>query len=77
MFGESFLRRLFGTSRERDYKRYKPIVEAVASHDDWEFLSDFYRQQRQYLESRQLFGDAREDKFHDKANVAGAAKPSR
>ncbi|MDI3336417.1 RDD family protein [Defluviimonas aestuarii] len=61
----------------RTIRRKIGFDEAVASHDDWEFLSDFYRQQRQYLESRQLFGDAREDKFHDKANVAGAAKPSR
>ncbi len=33
MFGETFLRRLFGTSRERDYKRYKPIVQAVCGHE--------------------------------------------
>ena len=33
MFGQTLLRRLFGTSRERDYKRYKPIVDAVASHE--------------------------------------------
>jgi uncharacterized RDD family membrane protein YckC len=41
-------------------------AEKVAQRDSWNFLSDFYRQQRQYLESRQLFGDAREDKFHEK-----------
>ncbi len=31
-------------------------------HSD--FLFAFYRAQREYLESRKLFGDAREDKFH-------------
>ncbi len=41
-------------------------AEKVAQGDNWDFLSDFYRQQRQYLESRQLFGDAREDKYHEK-----------
>jgi len=25
---------------------------------------EFYRQQREFLESRNLFGDTREDKFH-------------
>lgn len=32
--------------------------------DHWDFLGDFYRQQREYLESRHLFGDTRDDKFH-------------
>lgn len=61
----------------RTIRRKIGFDETVANHDDWEFLSDFYRQQRQYLESRQLFGDAREDKFHEKAKAAGGAKPSR
>ena len=33
----------------------------------WTFLMAFYRQQREYLESRSLFGDRREDKHHGKA----------
>lgn len=41
-------------------------VETVLPRDYWFFLSEFYRQQREYLEGRQLFGDARESKFHDK-----------
>jgi len=41
-------------------------VEQVLPTDYWDFLSEFYRQQREYLESRQLFGDARESKFHNK-----------
>ena len=45
--------------------------EKVPQNQEWEFLVDFYRQQREYLESRQLFGDAREDKFHaDKTGEA-------
>lgn len=41
-------------------------VETLKPKDHWAFLTDFYRQQRQFLEGRQLFGDARENKFHDK-----------
>ena len=47
-------------------------AEKVGTGDNWDFLSDFYRQQRQYLESRQLFGDAREDKFHEKTKESPA-----
>ncbi|MGO4855299.1 RDD family protein [Phaeovulum sp. W22_SRMD_FR3] len=39
--------------------------------DHWDFLSDFYRQQRGFLESRHLMGDTRENKFHETTkNVA-------
>ncbi len=45
--------------------------EKVPQNQEWEFLVDFYRYQREYLESRQLFGDARENKFHaDKTDDA-------
>ncbi len=37
---------------------------AVAPGEVRDFLEAFYRAQRQYLEARRLFGDAREDKFH-------------
>jgi len=38
--------------------------ERVGRRDEWDFLQEFYRQQREYLESRHLFGDSRADKFH-------------
>lgn len=38
--------------------------EAVPSAREWDFLMDFYRSQREFLESRHLFGDSRENKFH-------------
>lgn len=38
--------------------------EEVPVPREWDFLMEFYRQQREYLESRNLFGDARENKFH-------------
>lgn len=34
--------------------------------EQWDFLLEFYRQQRAYLESRNLFGDLRTDKNHKK-----------
>ena len=40
------------------------FTEPVAAQDREAFLQAFYRSQRHYLETRQLFGDAREDKFH-------------
>lgn len=40
--------------------------EAVPASREWDFLMEFYRQQREFLENRQLFGDSRENKFHDK-----------
>lgn len=40
-------------------------TDRMLPEDYWHFLTDFYRQQREFLESRQLFGDARENKFHD------------
>ncbi|CAM3059944.1 Uncharacterized membrane protein YckC, RDD family [Paracoccus aminovorans] len=38
--------------------------EAVPPAREWDFLMDFYRDQREFLESRHLFGDSREDKFY-------------
>lgn len=38
--------------------------ETVPDEDAKAFLDAFYRAQRAYLESRKLFGEAREDKFH-------------
>ena len=40
--------------------------ERVGRREEWDFLTEFYRQQREYLESRHLFGDSRENKFHDR-----------
>ena len=40
------------------------FTERVSAPDRMAFLRAFYRAQRQYLETKQLFGDAREDKFH-------------
>lgn len=40
--------------------------EKVPQNREWDFLLEFYRQQREYLENRHLFGDSREDKFHDR-----------
>ncbi len=40
------------------------------------FLMAFYRAQREHLESRRLFGDRREDKFH-KTGTAAPVKTSR
>ena len=47
-------------------------TDRVLPIDVPEFLEAFYVAQRRYLESRKLFGDAREDKFHheDKAEPA-------
>ena len=45
-------------------RRKVKFEEDVAARDEWDFLTDFYRQQREFLESRHLFGDTREDKFH-------------
>lgn len=36
--------------------------EVIPQSREWEFLQAFYRQQREYLESRHLFGDTRENK---------------
>ncbi len=46
----------------------------VSPADHWDFLSDFYRQQREFLESRHLFGDTRENKFHARKSENPAAK---
>ena len=40
------------------------FTDRIEPGDQHAFLRAFYRAQRQYLETRQLFGDAREDKFH-------------
>lgn len=40
--------------------------EAIPAAREWMFLTAFYRQQRAHLESRNLFGDARENKHHAK-----------
>jgi uncharacterized RDD family membrane protein YckC len=39
-------------------------TDKVETREVAEFLEAFYVAQRRYLESRKLFGDAREDKFH-------------
>lgn len=41
-------------------------AEPVAAHEAADFLLAFYRAQREHLESRNLFGDQRQDKFHSK-----------
>lgn len=38
--------------------------ETVPTARERDFLMDFYRSQREFLESRHLFGDSRENKFH-------------
>ena len=40
-----------------------PVV--VKPEQEWDFLLEFYRSEREFLESRHLFGDSRENKFHD------------
>ena len=62
--------------RARHEKTMRDIAERIRARIEFtdpvpaaevpRFLSDFYRAQRRYLETRQLFGDAREDKFHDR-----------
>ncbi|MEM9140251.1 MAG: RDD family protein, partial [Pseudomonadota bacterium] len=39
-------------------------TEPINHTDHMDFLQAFYLAQRRFLETRQLFGDAREDKFH-------------
>lgn len=48
-----------------------PVPEAQT----WDFLNAFYRQQRAYLESRNLFGDLRVDKFHRTAGRKPGGRP--
>lgn len=60
--------------RERHRRNLAAITDKIRSKieytdpiqgtDHQAFLEAFYRAQRRYLETRQLFGDAREDKFH-------------
>ncbi len=42
-------------------------AERVLPSDEGAFLQAFYRAQREHLESRRLFGDKRDDKFHKRA----------
>ena len=44
-------------------------TDRVETKDTAEFLQAFYTAQRRFLESRKLFGDAREDKFHKEDQV--------
>ena len=67
-------RRYSNAMRYRHYDNVEAIVEKIskkieftdpiAPADREAFLQAFYRAQRQFLETRQLFGDARTDKFH-------------
>ena len=69
---ESILRHHKGS--RADHEAVEKIVAAIvhkigypdriAGNDRLAFLFAFYRAQREYLENRKLFGDAREDKFH-------------
>lgn len=45
-------------------RRRTAYDEAVPEAREWDFLMEFYRAQREFLESRHLFGDSRENKFH-------------
>jgi hypothetical protein len=64
-----------GTS-QTDYKRDCDVAEAIRKKIGYvehvqksqsrPFLLAFYNAQRAHLEQRQIFGDRREDKFHDK-----------
>lgn len=52
-------------------------AEAVPAAREWDFLMDFYRSQREFLESRHLFGDSRENKFHAAGNANGKTTEGR
>lgn len=64
--------------RERHRRNIAAITERIRAKIEYtekiepeeipEFLGAFYRAQRKYLETRKLFGDAREDKFHQHEN---------
>ncbi|MBV1885781.1 MAG: RDD family protein [Parvibaculaceae bacterium] len=62
--------RVGGTEREQEIVsticKKIGFLENVAGKDADAFLSDFYTAQRAFLEGRNLLGDKREDKFHDK-----------
>lgn len=51
-------------------------TDRLRANDYWPFLNDFYRQQREFLENRQLFGDTRENKFHGTPDGARARSKS-
>lgn len=56
-----------------DKIRYKiEYTEPVQPDETRDFLEAFYRAQRRYLENRKLFGDIRDDKFHDAGSAKGA-----
>lgn len=44
------------------------ITEQIRREEYRDFLQFFYTSQRAYLENRQLFGDVRDDKFHEKSS---------
>ncbi len=62
-------------AKERHRRNLNAIAEKIISKIDYtdrvlpqdvpEFLEAFYLSQRRHLETRKLFGDAREDKFHE------------
>ena len=49
------------------------FVQKVERKEHWRFLGEFYARQREHLEHRNLFGDAREDKFHAEEKAWEAA----
>jgi len=61
-------------ARDRHVENLKKVADTIAKRINFPeaispdraetFLLTFYRTQRAYLESRQLFGDARADKYH-------------
>lgn len=50
----------------RTIRRRIGMTEPLPEAQDWAFLTEFYRQQREYLESRNLFGDLRQDRHRAK-----------
>lgn len=71
---------LKGAARGRHHSNLRKVCDAIVNRISYEqripdgrveaFLNDFYTTQRAYLENRRLFGDAREDKFHNMAEPA-------
>ncbi|MFD0916804.1 RDD family protein [Pseudahrensia aquimaris] len=72
------------SSRKQQDKNIREITERIVAKigygerieaaDARDFLSAFYRAQRAHLESRKLFGDAREDKFFRADDVGQDSK---
>lgn len=52
-------------------------TQRLLPNDNWQFLNDFYRQQREFLENRHLFGETRENKFHGTGAEKDARAPTR